>query len=287
MAWIRKNKWFLVAGLLIVAALAVAFFAGGHSGVPTDPSENTSVQMQGATDLSQEPEENLQDSSTAQGGQETSKDQTVTAPVEDGEEDEKPEQATQPAQTEQTESSGETSAESDPGSSTQQKPEESQTVPKPEPEPQPEPEPEPVPEPEPEPEPLTCTISVSCATLLNNMDQVSSSVQGLVPGDGWILAPVEVELQDGDTIFSVLQRMLQEKGIHMEYSNSPLYSSAYIEGIANIYEFDAGSLSGWMYSVNGVFPPYGCSRTEVADGDVICWLYTCDLGADIGGSNFY
>ena len=37
-----------------------------------------------------------------------------------------------------------------------------------------------------------------------------------------------------------------------------------------------------MYKVNGWFPNYGCSRYSVQDGDVIEWVYTCDLGRDVG-----
>jgi uncharacterized membrane-anchored protein len=58
----------------------------------------------------------------------------------------------------------------------------------------------------------------------------------------------------------------------------------YIQGINNIYEFDAGALSGWMYRVNGWFPNYGASRYVVQQGDVIEWVYTCDLGRDVGGA---
>ena len=39
-----------------------------------------------------------------------------------------------------------------------------------------------------------------------------------------------------------------------------------------------------MYRVNGVFPGYGCSLYLLEDGDMVEILYTCDLGADIGGS---
>lgn len=41
----------------------------------------------------------------------------------------------------------------------------------------------------------------------------------------------------------------------------------------------------WIYKVNDWFPNYGCSRYALADVDVICWVYTCDLGDDVGGSN--
>ena len=82
-------------------------------------------------------------------------------------------------------------------------------------------------------------------------------------------------------MFDILKRETQKNNIHMEFSFTPLYNSSYIEGIANIYEFDCGELSGWMYSVNGWFPNYGISRYKVSDGDSIEFHYTCDLGADL------
>ena len=62
---------------------------------------------------------------------------------------------------------------------------------------------------------------------------------------------------------------------------TPAYNSAYIEGINNIYEFDGGELSGWTYLVNGKVPGVGCSEYKVKNGDVIEWLYTCDMGRDL------
>lgn len=129
----------------------------------------------------------------------------------------------------------------------------------------------------------TCTFSISCATILNNMDLCAEEKMELVPADGWILQPVTVTFYEGESVFDVLLRLCQEQKIHMEYMDTPMYNSAYIEGIANLYEFDVGALSGWMYSVNGWFPNYGCSRYALQDGDVVNWVYTCDLGADVGG----
>ena len=40
-----------------------------------------------------------------------------------------------------------------------------------------------------------------------------------------------------------------------------------------------------MYKVKGWFPNYGCSRYQVEDGDAICWVYTCDLGADVSDNS--
>ncbi len=131
----------------------------------------------------------------------------------------------------------------------------------------------------------TCTISISCATILNNMDYLVPEKKELVPEDGWILKATKVTFYEGESVFNVLQRTCKQNKIHMEFENTPMYNSAYIEGIANLYEFDCGDLSGWMYKVNEWFPNYGCSRYQLKDGDVICWVYTCDLGKDVGDNS--
>jgi len=133
---------------------------------------------------------------------------------------------------------------------------------------------------------LSCTISISCESLLDNKELLPKEKRELVPENGWILEETEVLLEDGENVFDVLLKTCMEQKIHMEYSDVPLYNSAYIEGINNIYEFDAGNLSGWMYSVNDYFPNYGCSGYAVKDGDAIKWVYTCDLGEDVGGNNY-
>lgn len=131
--------------------------------------------------------------------------------------------------------------------------------------------------------PLTCTISISCVTILDHLDELDPEKVELVPEDGWILAPVTVEFTAGQNVFDVLLATVKANAIHMEYQNTPMYETAYIEGIGNLYEFDCGALSGWMYRVNGWFPNYGCSRYALQAGDVIEWMYTCDLGSDVGG----
>ncbi|MGN0171584.1 MAG: DUF4430 domain-containing protein [Acutalibacteraceae bacterium] len=131
----------------------------------------------------------------------------------------------------------------------------------------------------------TCTVSISCATVLQNMERCDPNKRELIPADGWILAPVTVSFEEGESVFDMLLRVCRENGIHMEYSEAPLYNSAYIKGIQNLYEFDVGPLSGWMYEVNGWFPNYGCSRYPLCDGDTVRLVYSCDYGQDVGGSN--
>lgn len=135
-----------------------------------------------------------------------------------------------------------------------------------------------------EPVSHTCTFSIDCSAILNNMDDLKSGKEEFVPSNGAIFAASEVEFTPGDNVFDVLQSVCREYGIHMEHAYTPIYGSEYIEGINQLYEFDCGELSGWMYSVNGWFPNYGCDQYTVEDGDVIEWIYTCDLGADAGGN---
>ena len=125
---------------------------------------------------------------------------------------------------------------------------------------------------------LKCSLSVTCETAADKIEDES-----IVPENAVIYSNENVVFSDGESVFDVLLREMRENGIHMEFVNTPIYNSAYVEGINNLYEFDCGELSGWMYKVNGVFPNYGCSQYLIQDGDVIEWVYTCDLGKDVGG----
>ena len=113
--------------------------------------------------------------------------------------------------------------------------------------------------------------------------KITRDREEILSADGVILPPTEVAFAEGESAFDVLQRVCRDNGIHLESKFTPVYNSAYIQSIHNIYEFDVGKLSGWMYAVNDWFPNYGCSLYQVQDGDVIRWVYTCDLGADVGG----
>ncbi|MDD2189459.1 MAG: DUF4430 domain-containing protein [Eubacteriales bacterium] len=131
--------------------------------------------------------------------------------------------------------------------------------------------------------PYYCTLLITCSTIFDNMDDFDQSKLEVLPEDGIVYTAEKVEFHEGDSAFDVLLRETRAGNIHMEFVNTPIYNSAYIEGINNIYEFDAGPLSGWMYRVNEKFPNYGSSRYQLVDGDRVEWIYTCNLGRDIGG----
>lgn len=129
---------------------------------------------------------------------------------------------------------------------------------------------------------LTCTLEIRCDTLCENLDQLKPEKAVLVPEDGTLLSVTEVEFTGGESVFDVFRQVLRNEKIHFEYVDASAYDSVYIEGIGNLYEYDCGPQSGWMYSVNGVHPGLGCSAYTLADGDAVVFSYTCNLGADLG-----
>ena len=130
---------------------------------------------------------------------------------------------------------------------------------------------------------FTVTLSVRIESLPDNMHLLDREKHELVPDGGVIFPATEVRAWEGESVFDVLHREMRNAGIHMAFRNTPFLDSAYVEAINNIYEFDAGELSGWMYTVNGEFPGLGASQYLLNLGDVIEWVYTLDLGRDVGG----
>ncbi len=132
---------------------------------------------------------------------------------------------------------------------------------------------------------MKCTVEIVCDTLLDTSKVENEAILPYIPSDGVVLAETEVEFTEGESAFEVLKRVCRQKDIQMEFRADSAYSGYYIEGINYMYEFDGGALSGWMYKVNEKFPNYGCARYIMKDGDKMVWMYTCDLGRDIGDNS--
>ena len=126
----------------------------------------------------------------------------------------------------------------------------------------------------------TCTFVIECKTILDNKDKLKKGLEKYVPDDAVIFSKT-VGFDSGESVYDILRRICDENGIQMEASYTPAFSSYYVEGINNLYEFDCGQGSGWMYSVNGIFPNYGCSSYKPASNDEIAFRYTCELGYDL------
>lgn len=131
-------------------------------------------------------------------------------------------------------------------------------------------------------ESFSVSLEVRVDTILANMHMLNAEKHELVPPSGVIFPATTVIAYSGESVFNVLQREMRRAGIHMSSRFTPIFNSAYVEAINNLYEFDVGPLSGWMYRVNGWFPNFGASRYLLSPGDEIQWLFTTDLGRDLG-----
>ena len=126
-----------------------------------------------------------------------------------------------------------------------------------------------------EPQSLTCTVMVRCDAILANLDKLDKSKYNLVPDNGIIFSSQTVEFCEGENAFNVLLREMNKNNIHMEFEYTPDFNSYYVEGIGNLYEFDCGDMSGWIYKINGKIATVSCSQYMLKPGDVIEWVYTC------------
>ena len=104
-----------------------------------------------------------------------------------------------------------------------------------------------------------------------------------LPQDGVILAMTPIDIPEGSSAFEVLQEACRLYDIQLEYEGGAVSKGfAYVEGIGYLYEYDFGDLSGWMYQIDGEFPSVGSGEYIVEEDDRIVWVYTLELGKDVG-----
>lgn len=113
----------------------------------------------------------------------------------------------------------------------------------------------------------TVTLTIRCDTILGKEN---------APENAEILTVTEFQIEQGETVYDVLSDASRQFAFPFEHDGN-----SYIKGINNLYEFDFGLLSGWIYRVNGETKSVGCAECRLSDGDKIEWLYTCDSGNDI------
>lgn len=79
----------------------------------------------------------------------------------------------------------------------------------------------------------------------------------------------------GDTAYDLFQKMLKNHGFDYEVNGNSYVSSVTSPEGVKLEEFDNGAFSGWMYTINDVFPDY-MGDTKLKDGDNMRFFYTDD-----------
>lgn len=119
------------------------------------------------------------------------------------------------------------------------------------------------------------SFSIDCYTVLNNMGDLKNGKQGCLGNNGLIFSG-NVEGKEGESVKQLLLDVCKKNNIKVSYKGD------YITGINNLMEKDCGKLSGWMYSVNGVFPMKSVGAYKIKKNDVIKFRYTCkNCGKDL------
>lgn len=114
----------------------------------------------------------------------------------------------------------------------------------------------------------TVTLSVRCDTVAGRAEHI--------PRDGVMLPASTVQLAEGDSVLDLLVRAAREHKLVLD-----VQTGTYVRSINSLGEFDFGELSGWMCLVNGRTIEVGAAQYQPCDGDVIEWIYSCSIGADI------
>lgn len=121
----------------------------------------------------------------------------------------------------------------------------------------------------------TCHLEITCKEVFSHWDKLNDSAKKVVPKDGVILQG-DFDIQEKDTAFELLKRACGSRNILLDYVFTPVYASYYIKGIHNLYEFDCGDESGWLYQVNGKDPGFGCNQYTLKKGDRVTFYYSCE-----------
>jgi len=119
------------------------------------------------------------------------------------------------------------------------------------------------------------SFSIDCYTVLNNMGDLRKGKEGCLGNNGVIFSG-QVEGKEGMTVKQLLMQVCKNNDIKV------IFRGDYVVGINNLNEKDCGQLSGWMYSVNGVFPMASVAQYKIRKNDVIKFRYTCkSYGKDL------
>lgn len=124
---------------------------------------------------------------------------------------------------------------------------------------------------------ISCTIEIRCDNATARKDSITNpGIRDAIPDDGTILEVTTYTAVEGFTVYDVLAAVTaMHDPVIPIVANS---DKSYVLSINNLSEKNVGPQSGWTYRVNGVLPMMAANQYTVKDGDVIKWIYVCQLG---------
>ena len=116
-----------------------------------------------------------------------------------------------------------------------------------------------------------CTITIQCREILSHRDRLKDGYEDYVPDSGYIVKNYSVKYENGDTVFTVLQRTCRENGIKMGAKATAF--GMYVYSINYLPEKACGGTSGWTYYVDGNFPNVSVDNYPLHGGEAIEFRY--------------
>ena len=133
--------------------------------------------------------------------------------------------------------------------------------------------------------PVGKNITVTFSLLGDSVHGNSGDKHTLADGnlEKWIDG-VTVTVGNNATVLDVITKALGSKYSIENETGNYIQSITPKDGTA-LGEFTNGSLSGWMYTLNGVHPNLGVAQQYLNDGDVIVFHYTDDYAKEYEADN--
>ncbi|WP_420167057.1 DUF5776 domain-containing protein [Lactobacillus helveticus] len=92
-----------------------------------------------------------------------------------------------------------------------------------------------------------------------------------IHADGATIASGSIKVSSGASAFDALQAFAQQQGLALTYKGSG--ATTYVTGINGYNAGPAGTMTGWLYSVNGTVPGSSMGAYTLKDGDSISMTY--------------
>lgn len=119
---------------------------------------------------------------------------------------------------------------------------------------------------------LHCTVSIDASRVALSSTMAAHDAMEKLDSKLPALNKVDVAFSEGETALDVVVRALQENKIQYEIDDTNFFM-----GIGNLYNGDAGELSGWLYTVNDESLSSAASQYKVQEGDHVCFFFVTDF----------
>lgn len=133
-------------------------------------------------------------------------------------------------------------------------------------------------------------ILLSAALLGTSMTRTSPNdytvkVKVLGAGGKGVLVPeMTIKLDRETSVFEASVEAFKKAKVQYDYAG--VGKKVYMKAIDNLYQYEKGAQSGWLYKVNGEVPSEGPGMYMLKANDRVEWVYTTNLGKDIGADYY-